>query len=129
MNVCGVQAERQQMKRTREDLGSARRGIGGGRGIGKLESFVPLLPVPQVEASVQGGSSAPPDRGGPWSQAWGRYLLPPGRKGASIAHRPQATAPPGTLDTGQMIRSSRDGLTKELGSQGSMQTPQTLKGK
>lgn len=29
------------MKRTREDLASTRRVIGGGRGIGKLEPFVP----------------------------------------------------------------------------------------
>lgn len=75
----------------REDLGSSRRVIGGGRGIGKLEPFVPLLPVAQVEASAQSGSSAQPDRGGPWSRAWERYLLPPRRKvpPSPTGHRPQ----------------------------------------
>lgn len=104
------------MKRTREDLASTRRVIGGGRGIGKLEPFVPRW----EQCTAREVCLVP---------GLGTVLTATGRKGASIAHRPQATAPPGTLETGQVIGSSRDGLTKQLRFLGSMQTPQILKGK
>lgn len=75
----------------REDLGSSRRVIGGGRGVGKLEPFVPLLPVARVEASDKMGAvhSQTEVVPGP-GPGDGTYCHPEGKGPPSpTGHRPQ----------------------------------------